>query len=212
MSMRDAQAEPNACPGEFGGVRQTIRTSSLLGPFIRRQRTAMVAPYVRGDVLDIGCHDAATLGWPNLAIGRYVGTDIDEQALARARAKYPDREFICNDIDREPLGFDREFDCVVLVALIEHILNQRHLLEQCRTALRPGGFLVLTTPTPFGNDIVHRVGGRLGLFSRSVEDHHVVIYDRRRLQAAAEMVGFSLHRHRYFQLGCNQLAILRREE
>jgi SAM-dependent methyltransferase len=172
----------------------------------------MVAPFIRGDVLEIGCHDAATLERPNPALGRYVGTDIDEQALARARQRYPDREFVRNDIDRDPLGFDREFDVLLLVALIEHILNQRHLLEQCRAALRPGGSLVLTTPTPFGNDIVHRIGGRIGLFSRSVEEHHVVVYDKRRLRAAAEMSGFSLHHHRYFQFRCNQLAVLRRED
>lgn len=188
----------------------SMKPRALLGPMIRRQRTRMVSPYIRGDVLEIGCHDAATLERPIPNLGRYVGTDIDESALIRARQRHPGREFLRHDIDRESLGFREEFDVVLLVALIEHILNQRNLLEQCHSALRPGGDLVLTTPTPFGNDIVHRAGARLGLFNKSVADHHVVIYDKRRLQAAATMVGFNLHAHRYFQLGCNQLAVLRK--
>jgi SAM-dependent methyltransferase len=183
---------------------------ALLAPLIRRQRTAMVTPFIRGDVLEIGCHDAATLQRPSPELRRYVGTDIDELALERARDRYPDREFIARNIEIDDLGFRDEFDTVLLVALIEHILNQRHLLQQCHRALRPGGVLVITTPTPFGNDIVHRTGARLGLFHKSVADHHVVIYDKRRLQAAATMVGFTLDRHRYFQLRCNQLAVLRK--
>jgi SAM-dependent methyltransferase len=182
----------------------------LLAPLIRRQRTAMVTPWIRGDVLEIGCQDAATLEQPTSELGRYVGTDIDEVALARARERYPDREFRCCDVESDDLGFREEFDTVLLVALIEHILNQRHLLEQCKRALRPGGHVVLTTPTPFGNDVVHRLGARVGLFHRTVEDVHVVIYDRRRLKAAATLVGLTLERHHYFQLRCNQLAVLRK--
>jgi SAM-dependent methyltransferase len=178
---------------------------------IRRQRTSMVEPFIRGDVLEIGCHDAATLERHKTRLGRYVGTDIDDVALARARARYPGREFLRNDIDMEPLGFSREFDVVLMVALIEHILNQRHLLQECHSALRPGGVLVLTTPTPFGNDVVHRLGASMGLFARSVANHHVVIYNKRRLSAAAAMIGFAIDRHQYFQFWCNQLVVLRKE-
>ena len=180
----------------------------LLAPFIRGQRTAMVTPFITGDVLEIGCNDAATLARNPPGLGRYVGTDIDDEALARARVKFPNREFVKNNIESEPLGFHSEFDTVLMVALIEHILNQRFLLETCHEALRTGGKLVITTPTPFGNDIVHRTGARFGLFHKSVADHHVVIYGKRRLRAAAEMVGFTLKEHRYFQFGCNQLAVL----
>jgi len=183
---------------------------ALLSPLIRRQRTAMVKPFIRGDVLEIGCHDAATLKKDNAELGRYVGTDIDEVALERARKRYPEREFIAANIEIDELPYRDEFDTVLLVALIEHILNQRHLLQQCHRVLRPGGALVITTPTPFGNDVVHRAGAALGLFAKSIAHHHVVIYDKRRLQAAAAMVGFSLDQHRYFQLRCNQLAVLRK--
>ncbi len=193
------------------GPRDYVRTRrALLGNMIRRQRIEMIESYVCGDVLEIGCHDGATLARSNPHLRRYVGTDIDDDALKRARSRYPSREFLRNDIDSESLGFNEEFDVVLMVALIEHILNQRHLLEQCHAALRPGGLLVVTTPTPFGNDLVHRIGARFGLFHRSVEDHHVVIYDKTRIRAAAAMVGYDLWRHRYFQFGCNQLAVLKK--
>jgi SAM-dependent methyltransferase len=187
-----------------------MKPTALLGPFIRGQRTAMVKPFITGDVLEIGCNDAATLRRDNPGLKRYVGTDIDEDALARARVEFPNREFVYNNIESDPLNFENEFDTVLMVALIEHILNQRHVLIEAHKALRPGGHLVITTPTPFGNDIVHRSGAKLGLFHKSVADHHVVIYDKLRLKAAAKMIGFALEQHRYFQFGCNQLAVLRK--
>lgn len=144
------------------------------------------------------------------SLGRYVGIDVDERALARAREAFPDKEFIRLDIDEERFGFAEEFDTVLMVALIEHILNQGHLLRECRAALRSGGELVLTTPTTFGNDIVHRCGAALGLFHKAVADDHVVIYNKTRLRAVCAKIGFELSHYRRFQFGCNQFAVLRR--
>jgi SAM-dependent methyltransferase len=186
-----------------------MSTLALLAPLIKRQRIDRVRPFIRGDVLEIGCKDGATLdlGCP---IGRYVGIDIDNDALVSAKARHPSREFVKKNVEVEPFGYVDAFDTILLIALVEHVLNQRILFEQCREALRMGGQLVLTTPTNFGNDIVHRWGARLGLFHKSVHDNHVVIYDRTRLQAAAAMTGFAVVIHRKFQFGCNQLALLQK--
>lgn len=186
-----------------------MSTSALLAPLIKRQRIGRVRPFIRGDVLEIGCKDGATLdlGCP---IGRYVGVDIDRDSLALARARHPSREFVSKNVEFEPLGYVDAFDTILLIALVEHVLNQRSLLEQCRVALRMGGQLVLTTPTSFGNDFVHRWGARLGLFHKSVHDNHVVIYNKTRLRAAAAMTGLAVVSHRKFQFGCNQIALLQK--
>ena len=68
------------------------------------------------------------------------------------------------NLGKDPLDLDRKFDVVLMVALIEQIIDH----------LKPGGKIVITTPTMFGNDIVHRIGAKFGLFSKSAVDDYVV--------------------------------------
>ncbi|MEX0922810.1 MAG: class I SAM-dependent methyltransferase [Rhodovibrionaceae bacterium] len=180
----------------------------LLSKSIARTRQSKALGLVRGDVLELGCADGRLYGLCRERIGRYVGVDYSETALARARERYPEANFLKRNIEHEELGFEAEFDSILMVALIEHIFNQGFLLGQCARALRPGGRIVLTTPTPFGNDVVHRIGAPLGLFHRSAMDDHIVIYNKKRLQTAAKEFGLVLDRYETFQLGCNQLAVL----
>lgn len=170
----------------------------------------MTFPHIRGDVLDIGCQDGQLRDRLGDRVGRYVGIDLSPPHLEAARKRHPDCEFRLLDLDDEPLGYDSEFDTIVMSAVIEHIFNLKHLGRNLARALKPGGQVVLTTPTPLGNDIVHRLGAALGLFARTAVDDHIVIFNRKRLQAFAGEVGLTLAEHRRFQLGCNQLAILRR--
>jgi hypothetical protein len=81
-------------------------------------------------------------------------------------------------------------------------------MDEIAQVLRPGGIVVITTPTPLGNDVVHRLGATLGLFSKIAVDDHIVIYNRHRFKILANEIGFKLKFYRYFQFYCNQLAIL----
>jgi 2-polyprenyl-3-methyl-5-hydroxy-6-metoxy-1,4-benzoquinol methylase len=183
---------------------------TLLSPYLSRKRNAVTADYVRGDVLDIGCQQGQLRERLAGQIDRYTGIDLRLSHIEEARHRHPDCEFQVIDIDDEPLGYDSEFDTIVLVAVIEHIFNLKHLGRNLARALKPGGQVILTTPTPFGNDVVHRLGAALGLFSQKAADDHIVIFNRKRLDIFARQAGLSLTEHRRFQFGCNQMAILRR--
>lgn len=179
-----------------------------LSGYLTHMRMERVVPYVRGDVLDIGCQTGQLRGRAAERVNRYVGIDVSDQALDQARLAHPDCEFRKLNIDDEALDYDSVFDTIVMSALIEHVFNLKLLGMGLARALRPGGRVVLTTPTPFGNDFVHRLGARLGVFARSAADDHIVIFNRKRLDIFAREVGLQLVEHRFFQLGCNQLAIL----
>ncbi len=170
----------------------------------------MVVPYIAGDVLELGCGLAPVKGLADEKISHYCGIDSDPLVLDQARREHPNSAFFCRNIEKDSLGFEQEFDVVLMVALIEHIFNQGHLFEQAVQALKPGGRIVVTTPTPFGNDIVHRFGAAIGLFSKLAAAQHIVIYDKRRFKIAAQQFGLQLESHALFQLGCNQLAVLRK--
>lgn len=180
----------------------------LLTPYLSRARTNLVAEHLRGDVLDIGCQRGQLRELAGDGIGRYVGVDLSADAIDEARRRHPDAEFHVIDVDAEELPFDEEFDTIVLVAVIEHVFNLEHVGRGLARALRPGGRVVLTTPTPFGNDVVHRLGSRVGLFHPGAVDDHISILNRHRLDVFAREVGLRLVEHRRFQVGCNQVAVL----
>lgn len=184
----------------------------LLSGYLARTRYGRVAPLIVGDVLDIGCQHGLLKEQFADRIDSYVGIDIDEDAVRIARERHPECEFHRLDLDEEDLPFDARFDTIVMIAVIEHVFNLKRLAKGIARSLRPGGRLLLTTPTPFGNDVVHRIGSRLGLFSRVAADDHIVIFNRKRLDIFATEVGLSLLQHRTFQLGCNQLAVIERQQ
>lgn len=140
----------------------------------------------------------------------YMGVDSRADVIQDLTRQYPQARFVRADLDEDELPGDFEADTVLMVALVEHIFNQKHLMTQVRRCLAPSGRVILTTPTPFGNDVVHRAGGRLGLFSQIAVDDHVVIYNRPRLETLAREVGLKLVEYRRFQFGCNQLAVFTR--
>lgn len=120
-------------------------------------KTARMAALVRrsgltsGEVLDVGCGDgrgthdlAGLLG----ASFHWRGVDFSERAIAFARLMAPDLCFEVQDAER--LQFpDASFDLVVAREVIEHIpvAEVQAFLAEVRRVLRPGGLLVVTTPS-----------------------------------------------------------------
>lgn len=182
----------------------------LLSPYIKRQRLAMVAPYVRGDVLELGCGPGTALDHWAGRMDSYTGVDYRDDLVRTLRKRHPEHTFHTRNLDDDPLDFPGQFDVVLMIALIEHVYNTKHLMTQAAARLKPGGELVITTPTPIGNDLVHRLGAALGLFARSAADDHVSVFNRARFDIMARDFGLQIARYRRFQVGCNQLVVLRR--
>ena len=180
----------------------------VLSRFIQRERLERASELVNGDVLEFGCGEAKILEYAGQRINRYVGIDRSPRILDEAKQRYPDHTFMELDVEKDTPPFDAEFDVVLMLAFVEHIFNQRHLFEICCKSLRSSGRLIVTTPTPFGNDMVHRLGAMLGLFAKSAMDDHIVIYNRKRFDIAAAEFGLELELYRRFQFACNQLVVM----
>ena len=181
---------------------------AILSVALSEARIKKISPHIKGDVLEIGCGHGQMRERFDGQISRYTGVDMCAESIEAAERAFPQDTFHLANIDDEKLPFTNEFDTVVLTAVIEHIFNLGVLGESIAQALRPGGRAVLTTPTPFGNDIVHRLGAAVGLFDRAAVDDHIVIFNRKRFEIFAGEFGLRLAEHRRFQLGCNQIAIL----
>ena len=178
----------------------------LLTEYVRRRRYAMIRPFVRGEVLDIGCGNMLETFKPeNLC--RYVGIDANAALVANMRRLFPEHEFYLCDVEREPLPVHgRRFDTVLLVAILEHLTDPHWVLAQVRDHLRPTGRVVITTPTPWGMWL-HKWGTQLRLFHPHAAEEHVRAYDRRALEALLTAHSLQMVLYRRFELGANQLVV-----
>lgn len=175
----------------------------LLTPWLRNLRIAIVEPYLRGDVLDIG------FGSGHLASKvppeHYYGFDLDPQAVPGAQKSYPTHTFSSD------LPDGRHFDRVIALAVIEHTPDPVDFLATCAGFLREGGKIVVTTPNP-SLEWMHGVAAKVGLLSHEAHDEHQSVVGRRELSAAAAKGGLRVDEFRYFMLGANQLLVLSRRD
>jgi SAM-dependent methyltransferase len=97
-------------------------------------------------LFEIGCGTGFVLesmrqAFPRLSI---VGGDLYPQGLEHASARLPELDFLQLDARRIP--YEREFDVIGAFDVLEHITEDRRVLEQMHTALKPGGGILLTVP------------------------------------------------------------------
>jgi len=141
----------------YGEVSAHIILSQSRDPLLR-YLTLMIAKLARryvqngGKILDLGCG----IGRTSVALAKagyeVMGLDINEKAVNIAREISKNGvagslHFIVGD-ETELLSkkFNERFDGVVCSEVIEHVEDYQSLLADCRSVLKEGGSLILTTP------------------------------------------------------------------
>lgn len=98
-------------------------------------------------VLDLGCGNGALSGLLAARGFDVHGLDFSESGVELARRNHPDVQFERHDIgDPIPDRHIGQYDAVIAVEVIEHLLMPRALMSNAVAALRPGGVFLLTTP------------------------------------------------------------------
>lgn len=95
-------------------------------------------------ILDLGCG----AGWLSAILGMFgptVGIDLSESAIAAAQVRYPHVQYIQGNVFEWDCPKET-FDVVVSHEVIEHVEDQAGYIQLAWQALRPNGYLVLTTP------------------------------------------------------------------
>lgn len=99
------------------------------------------------NILDLGCGNGSFTSL--LADKGYEATGVDHSlsGISIARKSNATLEFNQHDLTEPlPAVYKSQFDCVLSVEVIEHLLLPRSLLSNALYALKPGGLLILTTP------------------------------------------------------------------
>lgn len=89
-----------------------------------------------GRVIEVGCGSGRFLvrlrskGW------NVQGVELQPQP----------EDFILQHDAQEPLPFQEDFDVLLAVEVIEHLVDTDGFLRSCAGALKPGGVVIITTP------------------------------------------------------------------
>jgi SAM-dependent methyltransferase len=111
-------------------------------PIYRAAVKLLRARHARGRVVDVGCGIGRFLEHAGDLVLDYIGIDV-----VRHPGLSPDAAFHRADLDREgiPLA-DASADIVVALETIEHLESPREFCRELTRVLKPGGWLVMSTP------------------------------------------------------------------
>jgi SAM-dependent methyltransferase len=99
------------------------------------------------NVLDAACGEGYGSALLAASARSVTGVDLSESAITHARSRYKSGQlnFLVSDCLELPFQ-DAEFDCVVSFETLEHLENHRDLMLEFRRVLKPGGFLLISSP------------------------------------------------------------------
>ncbi|MHC5114464.1 MAG: class I SAM-dependent methyltransferase [Planctomycetota bacterium] len=114
---------------------------------LKRLVAAHVPADHRGRVLEVGCGTGQILA--DLRPGEGVGIDASPRMIAVARERCADRpELSFRELDATAVASLGPFDAVVSSDLLEHVDAWPEVVTAMAGACRPGGVIVITTPSP----------------------------------------------------------------
>ncbi len=104
-----------------------------------------------GKVLELSGADgriARSLMKYNDNIESYYISEFTEQGASFLRQNLTDSRFEIFQINAElvPESWEKQFDAIVMVALIEHLIDPLRAMQKIRKLLKPGGFIYIDTP------------------------------------------------------------------
>ncbi|HET6961680.1 MAG TPA: class I SAM-dependent methyltransferase [Terriglobia bacterium] len=186
----------------------------LLSRFLTHARLSRVAEQLEGEVLDAGCGYGELLDYLPSHVQSLTLLDRSPERLPRLQARLArgtvKARFLLGDIAVGQIALpDASFDTVVMAALLEHLKIPGAALREARRLLKPGGSLVMTTPTPLGGRL-HAWGSRLGLTYREAADEHEGFFDHEALKRLLNEGGLICEQYQRFLLGMNQLVVARK--
>ncbi|HKD05363.1 MAG TPA: glycosyltransferase [Bryobacteraceae bacterium] len=160
---------------------------SVAGKF-NRWMADTISPWAGARVLEIGA------GMGNLthklcpARKLYLATDIEPEYLEQLKKRYQHRPAVrVHKLNAEDPGdyrhFETQVDTVICLNVLEHLKDDRQVLESIRTTLIPGGTLILLVPN--GPEAYGALDEALGHYRR---------YTRTALASVLAEAGFHVDR------------------
>lgn len=169
-------------------------------------RSKAVRPYCTNKaVLDFGCG----AGLVNLRT--LVGTaaslaGFDQLFTNRETTQTPEGFTLYGNYEALP---ENSFDVITALAVFEHIEPPELpvVLKHLKKALRKGGLVIGTVPTPAGQPVLEFLSYKLKLIDETQIRDHKIYYDKLALTEQFRAAGLRLLKYRTFQFGMNSFFV-----
>lgn len=161
-----------------------INTKKWLERFLQDYRFKLIKPYLKGDVLDFGGNEGELKQFVN---GSYTIVNYDHTPME-----------------------NKTFDTIAFLAVLEHIEKYDTLtvLQKFKKALKPDGIVFLTTPTKMSKPLLEFLASVHILDKANIEEHKHY-WTKEEIAELANQAGLQMVDYKKFQLGFNQMAILK---
>ena len=152
------------------------------------------------NILDIGYADGLLLECFYKHGVECYGVDISKEALSYAPEELKPN-LILLDIEKRDLPFkDNTFDVITILEVLEHLHNHRRIISEMYRVLKPGGIVLMSTPTEskvyrFINKIVQKfvkTSSQVSDFDICGFSPHINVHPKKFWVKEFESVGFTL--------------------
>jgi len=181
-----------------------MRTWNFFDNMLASMRAAQITNMIEKDavVCDIGCGSSASLLHSiSKKIKKGIGLDQfvkDCEAGNIATKK--------TDIDGKRLPpEDSSCDAVLFLAVIEHLNNPEKTVLEIHRILKPGGRVLLTTPSPSSRPLLEFLAS-IGIINKEEVMDHKHYFSKEEMLQILRDAKFRDIKFSYFQLGFNQRA------
>ena len=163
---------------------------------------------LNGTIVDIGCGQKGDfLMRSKKKIHKGYGIDL------RIDNKIIDNIEFINNIDMKKFPIRKEsIDVVFLNAVLEHLHDPRIILKKCLKLLKPGGLMVLTTPSPCSKPLLEFMAFKLHIINEIEIKDHVHYYSKKDIKKLTKKLSnkASLIKYRKFELGLNSIIVIKK--
>ncbi|HOA72125.1 MAG TPA: class I SAM-dependent methyltransferase [Phycisphaerae bacterium] len=176
-----------------------------LDDVLRNWRAGKALAHIRpgGRLLDVGCFDGYLVRQARSRVAEVIGLDP-----LIASGEVDGIEFIRDSFPPRTEFADGSFDCISMLAVLEHMTDPDAVAAECRRLLKPGGQVVLTVPSPWVDPIIWVLQRLRLLDGVCTEQHHG--FDVEQTGPIFERAGFVLERREKFQLGLNNVFVFKK--
>lgn len=186
-----------------------MRDFNKIDFFIQRRRIALIERFVPWNsyVLDIGCgYYPQNLASLESKITKGVGIDLD------IPEKSPSSKisFVKYKIERSLPFPDGEFDCVTILAVLEHLEYPEEIIKECYRILKPGGRIIVTVPSNHSRPFLLALAG-IGLISREEVFSHKNYFSKKELEKMLFDARFRKIISRHYNLFMNLLFVFEKK-
>lgn len=169
---------------------------SVFDKLIYFLRWRKIKPYINNCavLVDMGCgYGAIFLRWAlsNFSITSAIGLDVSFNSEFLKKSPDSRLRLVESDLNKALPLPNESADVVTSLAVLEHLNEPDFHLKEIYRTLKPGGKLVLTTPSPWAKPILEFIAYRLHIIDDAEIRDHKNYFNSKQLAIMFKKAGFS---------------------